>query len=199
MGTTVSPMPSAQNRLTGGINGTHIVEDGVSVMPANVQEHIPRSSEWSQQQHDNVDIVPDSRYNPGGRQGPMSLFSPTDVVQNESPYDRDDQHAAIVAASNAHEQEQRGVSHLSNAVSAVATNLAHRQPITQSSPSGGQAHGLGQMTLGLSSVNAASTVGNQLNLEKRGPVEFNHAIGYVNKIKVIIILDLWNLDLLKAC
>ena len=26
--------------------------------------------------------------------------------------------------------------------------------------------------------------GNQANLERRGPVEFNHAISYVNKIKV---------------
>jgi paired amphipathic helix protein Sin3a len=193
MGTTVSPMPSAQNRLIGGINGAHVVDDvGGSAIPAAVQDHVPRSSEWPQQQQDSTDIISDNHYNPGGRQGPISLFLPTDVVQNELPFERDGRHAAIVAASNAHEQEQRGVSHLSNAVSAVATNGAHRHLIAQSSPSGGHAHGLSQMTLGMSSVNTASTVVNQLNPEKRGPVEFNHAIGYVNKIKVTIMNSFLN-------
>lgn len=183
MGTTVSEMPSVQNRLTDGINGTHVVKAAEgSVMPGTFQENFPRSTEWTQQPQDDTDVIPGNRFSSGGRQGPVTLFLPTGVVQNETPYDRDDQHI-MTAAGNAHEQEQRGVSHLSNAVSAVATNGANRQMLAQGSPSGGQVNGLGQMTIGLSSVGSIPNVGNQSNLEKRGPVEFNHAIGYVNKIK----------------
>ena len=183
MGTTVSEMPSAQNRLTDGVNGTHVVDaTGGSVIPGNFQENLPRSSEWTQQSQDDADIVPGNRFGPSGRQGPVSLFLPTGVIQNETPYDRDDQHV-MAGVGTAHEQEQRGVSHLSNAVSAVATSGASRQMVPQGSPSGSQANGLSQMTMGLSNMSSTTNVGNQLNLEKRGPVEFNHAIGYVNKIK----------------
>lgn len=151
-------------------------------MPGTFQENVPRSSEWAQQPQDDIDMVSGNRYTSGGRQGPVSLFPSTDVAQNEASYDRDDPHP-VSAAGNAHEQEQRGVSHLSNAVSAVATNGALRHPVAQGSPSGGPANGLGQMAMGLSSVASTPNVSNQSNLEKRGPVEFNHAIGYVNKIK----------------
>lgn len=183
MGTTVSEMPPAQNRLTDGVNGTHVVDAaGGSVIPGTFQENLPRSSEWTQQPQDDTDIAPGNRLGSSGRQGPVSLFLPSGVLQNENPYDRDDQHN-IAAVGTAHEQEQRGVSHLSNAVSAVATNGANRQMVAQGSPSGGQVNGLSQMTIGLSNMSSATNVGNQLSLEKRGPVEFNHAIGYVNKIK----------------
>lgn len=186
MGTTVSEMPPAQNRLTDGVNGTHVADAaGGSVIPGTFQENLPRSGEWTQQPQDDADIVSTSRFGSGGRQGPVSLFLPTGMPPNENPYDRDDQHA-IAAVGNAHEQEQRGVSHLSNAVSAVATNGANRQMLAQGSPSGGQVNGLSQMTMGLSGMSSTTNVGNQLSLEKRGPVEFNHAIGYVNKIKARI-------------
>ena len=186
MGTTVSEMPPAQNRLSDGVNGTHVVDAaGVSVIPGNFQESMPRSGEWTQQPQDDAEIVSGGRFGSSGRQGPVSLFLPTSVPQNDNPYDRDEQHA-MAAAGNAHEQEQRGVSHLSNAVSAVATNGANRQMLAQGSPSGGQVNGLNQMTVGLSSMNSTTSVGGQLSLEKRGPVEFNHAIGYVNKIKARI-------------
>lgn len=179
----MSEMPSAQNRLTDGANGTHVVDPaGASVIPGTFQENLPRSSEWTQPPQDDTDIIPGSRFGTGGRQGPVSLFLPTGVLQNEPSYDRDDQHV-MAAGGTAHEQEQRGVSHLSNAVSAVATNGVNRQMVAQGSPSGGQVNGLSQMTIGVSGMSSATNVGNQLNLEKRGPVEFNHAIGYVNKIK----------------
>lgn len=187
MGTTVSPMPSAQNRLLDGINGTHVLEAvGGSTIPGTFQENVARSSEWAQQPQDDTDMVSGNRYTSGGRQGPVSLFPSTDVAQNGASYDRDDQHP-VSAVGNAHEQEQRGVSHLSNAVSAVATNGALRHPVAQGSPSGGPANGLGQMAMGLSSVSSTPNVSNQSNLEKRGPVEFNHAIGYVNKIKASLL------------
>ena len=182
MGTTVSPMPAAQTRLNDGTNGAHVVEAaGGPARPTPFQQNVPRGSEWALQ--GDADIVPGNRFNSGGRQGPVSLFLPADVVRTETPYDRDDQHA-LAAAGNAHEQEQRGVSHLSNAV-VVATNGAPRHAVAQGSPpTGGQANGPGQVPVGSNGVSSTPNAGNQLNLEKRGPVEFNHAIGYVNKIKV---------------
>ena len=100
-------------------------------------------------------------------------------------YDRDDQLIDADAAAIAHQEEQRGVSHLSNAVSAVATNGIHgRHSLTQASPNGPQTTVLGQAAAGLNTPGPPLTPANQLGVEKRGPVEFNHAIGYVNKIKV---------------
>lgn len=183
MGTTVSPMPSAQNRLHEVINGTHVVESAAaSATPGTFQENVSRNNEWTQAPKDDADIVPNARFGSGGRQGPVSLFLPTEVVQTETLYDRDDQNA-MIAAGNAHEQEQRGVSQLSNAVSVVTTNGIPRHGVVQGSSPGGQANGLHQISVGLNSVNSTPNAGTQSNLEKRGPVEFNHAIGYVNKIK----------------
>ena len=73
-----------------------------------------------------------------------------------------------------HQQEQRGVGALQGAVSA-ATNGVSR-PALVPSPSSGQQSGLVQASglLGAAGDPKAS----------RGPVEFNHAISYVNKIKV---------------
>ena len=116
------------------------------------------------------------------RQGGHPLFAAQANFGNESggPYERDEQGSVSEAALIAHQQE-RGVSHLSNAVSAIATNGAPgRHTLAQVSPVGGPAT-LSQGVTGLS--NAALNPGVQLGMEKRGPVEFNHAIGYVNKIK----------------
>ncbi len=96
--------------------------------------------------------------------------------------------AAANAAAIAHQQEQRGVSQLSNAVSA-ATNGAQpgRQAATQASPSDEQAAALTSASAGINGAGGAAQVP---GLEKRGPVEFNHAISYVNKIKVGVAQDL---------
>ena len=109
-----------------------------------------------------------------GIESPESVFSP----QNQSgapPYNQNQaQHSSYeaqqAAAAAAHQQQQRGVSQLTNAV-AVASTLGHpprnaQTPTPQSGMNG---------------------TGSQPGLEKRGPVEFNHAISYVNKIKVCLI------------
>lgn len=67
------------------------------------------------------------------------------------------------AQQAAHQQEQRNVHHLQNAAATVG-GQPPRHAITPS-PGGGPN-------------------GAQPGMEKRGPVEFNHAISYVNKIKV---------------
>lgn len=199
MGTTVSQMPSAHNRLNGTSNGPHPVENPAN---PNVQglyrDGIQPSAEWAQQQQENPETTADNTFGPGGRQNGVSSFPQTALGQSGGPmFERDDQDAVIEAATIAHQQEQRVVSHLSNAVSAVATNgTLNRNQVVQSSPSGGPVAGLGQMATGLGGVGSALTSGNQLSLEKRGPVEFNHAIGYVNKIKVgdcLIFLEFFEL------
>jgi len=69
-----------------------------------------------------------------------------------------------------HAQEQRGVNSLQSAVSAAAGVAGMRAGISpRATPLPGQQDGQGQGEAGM---------------EKRGPVEFNHAISYVNKIKV---------------
>jgi histone deacetylase complex regulatory component SIN3 len=68
----------------------------------------------------------------------------------------------------AHQQQQRGVSQLTNAVA----TLGHPPRNTQTPTPSGQP-----------GMNGG---GSQQGIEKRGPVEFNHAISYVNKIKVSI-------------
>ncbi len=78
------------------------------------------------------------------------------------------------AATLAHQQEQRGVSQLQNAVSAATG----RSILT---PSGDISTPMpGQPMNGATQIPPMGNVG----AEKRGPVEFNHAISYVNKIKV---------------
>ena len=175
MGTTVSQMPTVQNRNVGP-NGASAIESSRQTIYADGAQ---TNGEWPASQHEE-DCLGTVLSN--ARSGGHTIFAAPVNMGSESgaTYGGDDQGEAALIA---HQQEQRGVSHLSNAVSAVATNGAQgRHPMAQISPSGGQATALGQAAVGLN--NAALTSSSQLGLEKRGPVEFNHAIGYVNKIKV---------------
>lgn len=178
MGTTVSQMPAIQNRVNAINNGVLAMENARQGM---YQEAAQASIEWqapqSEEDASNSLLV-------HARRGGHPLLVGQDHPGNDvgPPYEREDQSGASHAALLAHQQDQQGVSHLSNAVSAVATNGAQgRHALAQVSPSGGQVTQLGQAAAGLS--NASMGAGTPL-LEKRGPVEFNHAIGYVNKIKV---------------
>lgn len=104
-------------------------------------------------------------------ESPEAVFSPQH--QNVGPaYNTPSNNAfdAAAAAAAAHQQQQRGVSQLTNAVA----TLGHPPRNTQT-PTPGQ-----------------NMNGGQLGVEKRGPVEFNHAISYVNKIKVNSLLS-WKL------
>lgn len=176
MGTTVSQMPSVQNRVNGVANGASTVDNTREIIYADGAQ---ANSEWPAPHHEEDGL---GTALPNARSGGHSLFAGQANMGSETgtTYGGDDQGEAALIA---HQQEQRGVSHLSNAVSAVATNgVQGRHPMAQISPGGGQVTGLGQAAVGLN--NSALTPSSQLGLEKRGPVEFNHAIGYVNKIKV---------------
>lgn len=191
MGTTVSQMPSAHNRLNGNVNGIHHVENvGTSALQGLYRDGVQTNNEWSQHPQENPEGAPEHVFGGNGRPGTGSSFLPQPGLgqSNGVQLDRNAHFIAGEAATVAHQQEQRGVSNLSNAVSAVAADGGlNRSSLIQASSDGGQVTGLGQMTAGLN-VGSALTSGNQSNLEKRGPVEFNHAIGYVNKIKVAISL-----------
>lgn len=188
MGTTVSQMPSI-SRVNGGVNGVHPLENGNTPAAQGVyREVVLPNGEVPTQQPDNSAGASENPFSSSGRHGGLPLFPPQASLgqDNSVPYERDGQLTNADAATLAHQQEQRGVSNLSNAVSAVATNGSQsRHSLAQVSPSAEQAPGLGQMAAGISGViGSALASGNQLGMEKRGPVEFNHAIGYVNKIKV---------------
>lgn len=84
----------------------------------------------------------------------------------EGSAQRENHHSGVNAALLAHQQEQRGVAQLQNAASASDQGA---MPMQQSvSPS----------------LQATAALPNGLLGGQRGPVEFNHAISYVNKIKV---------------
>lgn len=105
----------------------------------------------------------------------------------DHPYEyptQQEQQAAAGAAAMAHQQDQRGVSQLQGAASAAASALG--RPSMMVSPASGQ-HSLNQSMNNLAGVGSGMLQGTPADLNKRGPVEFNHAIGYVNKIKVSLL------------
>jgi len=96
-------------------------------------------------------------------ESPEAVFSPQ--TQSGGPaYAQGHSSYEAQQAAAAHHQQQRGVSQLTNAVATLGNPPRNAQTPTP----GGNLNGPGA----------------QSGMEKRGPVEFNHAISYVNKIKV---------------
>lgn len=107
---------------------------------------------------DTVDSGPrwGQQISPDARSGRPSGLEPGGSVQDQEPV--------------AHQQEQRGVSQLQSAASASATAGARAALAGSPGPGGNY---------------PSNTMGSVFAEGKRsGPVEFNHAISYVNKIKV---------------
>lgn len=101
-------------------------------------------------------------------------------VQNErsSPFEASSHqgsHAGVNIFLLQHQQEQRGVAHLHNAIQVATGEPMGRQESGMLSPMAEPA----SLAAGLNGAQQGSANG-----DKRGPVEFNHAISYVNKIKV---------------
>lgn len=101
-------------------------------------------------------------------ESPEAVFSPQS--RNAAPPYGPAQGSSYEAqqASAAHQQEQRNVHHLQNAAATVGGQPSRHAITPTPGVQGGQ--------------NGAQQPG----MEKRGPVEFNHAISYVNKIKVCL-------------
>jgi len=123
---------------------------------------------------------------PNGRLAGPGIFNQQNAqgASHESQMEYQQSEQTNSAAALAHQQEQRGVSQLQNAVSAATNGPPSRPAIMQVSPQGGQPTNLAQPVSGLPGISSGTMTPGQVGLEKRGPVEFNHAISYVNKIKV---------------
>lgn len=178
MGTMVSTMPSARPlsppRST-AVNG--------NAAPSNENSFYEsvQNRNWQQQQVKVPAPEPqEAMFSPnshnlgqplfGPHQGQPSAASLSPEMTNRLPPD-----AAASAAALAHQAEQRGVSQLQNAVSAAAANRSILSPSAENATP--------LLTHVINGANPAAQV-TGIGAEKRGPVEFNHAISYVNKIKV---------------
>ena len=117
-----------------------------------------------------------AQYSPSGRHANLPGYpqqqGPPGDVGYDSRHEPEAANAALV-----HQQEQRGVSQLQNAVSAATNGTIGRGQMVQISPKSGPPATLIQQG------GQALLPGPPADM-KRGPVEFNHAINYVNKIKV---------------
>ena len=101
-------------------------------------------------------------------ESPEAHFNtPTQALYGQGQPQLQTYEASQATAAANHHQQQRGVSQLTNAALTMGhapRNTQTPTPSAQGAMNGGQQHGI----------------------EKRGPVEFNHAISYVNKIKVSV-------------
>ena len=183
MGTTVSQMPAASNRMLAFPGGVQPLENGMPVIRQGPYSDLQANAEWASQQQDHSEAGSENPFGPNGQPGAIQYGNRITAGQdNGMVYEREDQ---VNAAEAAHRQEQRGVSNLSHVASAIATNGGSNQlPLAHTSPDGGHITALGPGLTGMNHAGSVLAAGNQLGMEKRGPVEFNHAIGYVNKIKV---------------
>lgn len=192
MGTTVSSMPGAGRPPSTPSNGT-LTTNGVmnAIRQGPYYEQMPRNlnAGW-QQQPPPITGAAEGILGPNTRPAGLPVYGPQGQGHGQMPLPesqnaREAQVAAAGAAAvSRHQQEQRGVSQLQSAVS-VATGVApSRQQLLQGSPTGGTSQIVPQASPAPNGGPSATSPAAQPSLEKRGPVEFNHAISYVNKIKV---------------
>ncbi|PGH33584.1 paired amphipathic helix protein Sin3a [[Emmonsia] crescens] len=138
------------------------------------------------QQMSRMNMGPGGPYSPKGHLMPSAIYGGKQGVQNqpqESAYEypgQQDQQAQGNAAAIAHQQEQRGVSQLQSAVSAATAGSGRSSVMNMG---GMQTQGPNQPINSLAGLGSGVLQGVQGDMSKRGPVEFNHAISYVNKIK----------------
>lgn len=176
MGTMVSTMPAPRplspprSSAVNGSNGPQ--HEGTYYETA-------QGRPWPQQQRAQGPEGQESMFSPNNRTLGQPLYGPQQGQQGPAPHSpevtsRPHPDPAGSAAALAHQQEQRGVSQLQNAVSAATGRSMMSPSVDPSTSLQGQAmNGAAQ----LPQMGGAAA-------EKRGPVEFNHAISYVNKIKV---------------
>lgn len=170
MGTTVSTMPPARplsNPRPLAVNGN---------VPTADRAFYAGGLEWPGQR------TQDGAFGSDGRQIGQPGFGlqsgPTSHPMSPEA------HREQTLGGLAHQQDQRGVSQLQNAASGGGgMQVSNRQGVL-SSPGDANAVPQGINGAGTAMQPSASNGG----IEKRGPVEFNHAISYVNKIKASTLL-----------
>ncbi|CAL5867266.1 uncharacterized protein PFLUO_LOCUS1481 [Penicillium psychrofluorescens] len=137
---------------------------------------------WQQSQQQQPQQQPGS-YSPGSRMMGPGMYQ-QDGSSQEHHYgyqSQQEQQAAATAAAMSHQQDHRGVAQLQGAASASA-NMGRPSLLQVTSAAGANAS-LTQPMNNLAGVGSGMLQGAHGDLTKRGPVEFNHAISYVNKIK----------------
>jgi|TARA_R110002003_G_scaffold126_27_gene11691 paired amphipathic helix protein Sin3a len=173
MGTMVSTMPQARPLSPPRSNA---VNGNTAPHQESTYYETAQGRPWPQQGRPQGAEAQESMFSPNNRNLGQSLYGPQGQ-QGPAPLSPEAQRAhpdpAGSAAALAHQQEQRGVSQLQNAVSAAAGRSILSPNMGNATPALGQA---------LNGVAPGAQLG--VGAEKRGPVEFNHAISYVNKIKV---------------
>lgn len=182
-GTTVSSMPTGFRPLNEALNGLTATNGNGPPGRQVFYDQTSRTSNGSWPQHPHSS---DGPFSPSGLSAGPSIFSQSagQPQAHASQFDAQVEQEQQAAAARAHQQEQRGVSQLQNAVSAATNGTSSGQVMMQASPVGPQANPLGQALAGMNGAGSTLSQPGQVGLEKRGPVEFNHAISYVNKIKV---------------
>ncbi|KAJ5085270.1 hypothetical protein N7532_010041 [Penicillium argentinense] len=136
---------------------------------------------WQQTQQQQGQQGHPGSYSPGSRMMGPSLYQ-----QQESQGPGQEHHYGYQsqeqqgAAALSHQQDHRGVAQLQGAASAASAGLG--RPGMMAASGAGQNASLTQPMNSLAGV-GGMLQGGHADLNKRGPVEFNHAISYVNKIK----------------
>lgn len=168
MGTTVQAMPAPRPISPRAAPPT---QDGnQDGPPFNAAANRPTNGSWTPQSGH----PPPMAHSPGGRPiGPAGFSAQMGQQPTIAQLEAQAREQAL-----AHQQDQRGVSQLQSAVSAAAGDGLSRPALM--SPSGGSAGSMPHPDMA-----AVGPDGQPLGHEKARPqVEFNHAISYVNKIKV---------------
>lgn len=175
MGTTVSSLTNMPMQLTGAIRGApngameSAHSDGTQLMYASWQPH--HSSDVADRSYSPPSRVPPLNY------GQHALSRNPQVLGYGS---REDDLNVAEAAALAHQQERNGVSQLTSAATAATDGVNGRVMLHPTSTD----HTVGTMIVSPLSAHDNAAAQAQAALDKKGPVEFDHAINYVNKIKV---------------
>jgi paired amphipathic helix protein Sin3a len=175
MGTMVSTMPAPRllsPPRSNAVNGNSVPQHETTYYET------AQGRPWPQQPRPQAEAQ-ESMFSPNSRSLGQALYGPQGGQQGPAPLSpeattRPHPDPVGSAAALAHQAEQRGVSQLQNAVSAATGRSILSPSMDIATPV------LSQVLNGAAPV---AQLGG-LAAEKRGPVEFNHAISYVNKIKV---------------
>jgi paired amphipathic helix protein Sin3a len=176
MGTMVSTMPAPRPLSPPRSNA---VNGNSAPQHEGTYYETSQGRPWGQGSRAMAQEGPESIFQASSRSLGQALYGPQGGQLGQAPMSpeinsRPHPDTIGSAAALAHQQEQRGVSQLQNAVSAATGRSILSPTLDNATPA------LSQVLNGVAPVAQLGGVA----AEKRGPVEFNHAISYVNKIKV---------------